>query len=261
MSKLYTAGKIQLPFTYFGVIVGTYSDFETRVIDVVVGIPEGFVKLPPFPNQPVSFGFMSTTDTAPIKVGIKKVAKDPSNSSQLIVTVDRGYYEEVAGEAQPGVYRIPLENGQLGFCSATAAGIEASEWSKVAHVIALESVVGDGIYTGLLEEFLMSETDPESMYVEIDTGIALVEDGVVFQEEPESILLEPVFDLPTEEGYLMIARIYINILNGEIGIVYGAAHATTPVAPSYPAGVIKLAQVEITQGVGTSGLVDERVLA
>jgi hypothetical protein len=100
--------------------------------------------------------------------------------------------------------------------------------------------------------------------VAVSTGLAAVDGALIYQAVAENVALEPVFVEGDEDDYLMIARIYIDPLNGEIGVVYGAAHVDTPVAPSYPAGVIKLAQIDITQGdvtVATADITTERVLA
>ena len=267
MAKLYTAGKVKLPFTYYGIIVGTYSDTTTRIINITVGIPDGKEKLTPFPNQPGGFIFYDNSDgDSPTTYSSTKSAeKDPDNSSQMILSVDRGFMYELLDLPQPEDYDTPLTGGKVGICDGTAAGLEVNEWCAAVHDIVQKLAKGDGIIPAKLSAFAVTQTSPASMNVVVGTGVAAVDDGLVYQEVAESVLISPTWITPTQNGWVNIARVYIDPLNGEIGVVYGRAVHDTPVAPSYPIDAINLAQIALTQGatptIVTGNISTERVLS
>ena len=259
MSTLYTAGVAQLPYGYFGKIVGTYSDDTTRVIDVVLEKVGDFPYFPLFSNQPVEACFMDNTDGDVSYVGLITSKLNPDDNTRMILTIDRGFSAEFSGSAQPVSYDVPLEGGQLGICSAAASGMEAAGWAKVAHTVIVSSAGAGNIFASVLNEMEVTETDPVSMSVLVVSGATAVADGVIIQsnDDGEAFLLEPTWVLPTQAGWQQSARIYLNPLNGEISAIYGAARNGTPVDPTYPANAVKLAQVNITQG--NASVVDEDI--
>lgn len=261
---LYTAGKSYLPYECRGVITGTYSDTTTRVIDVVVQKVAGTINLPPFPNQPMGFGnFQASTGFIPMGIVTSKV--NPDDADQMIITVDRGYIYEISGADQPQSYSAPLEGGMLCFGSPGAAGMEANAWAAAAQPI-IKAMASTGTGSGILKDvenaFVVAATSPASLTVTVGTGKAATTDGIVSFDSAQEVELAPVFVEDDEDGYYMKARIYISKLNGEIGVVYGAAHASSAVAPDWPANSIYLATIALTQGdssIATGDITDARV--
>ena len=261
---LYTAGKSYIPYECRGVVTGTYSDTTTRIIDVVVEKVAGTLNLPPFPNQPTCLGSFQASSGF-VGIGIVTSKVDPDNSNQMIITVDRGYIYELWGASQPETYNAPLAGGMLCFGSPGAAGMEANAWAAAVHPIlaAMSSTgTGAGIFKDIEDAFVVAATDPASLTVTVGKGKAATADGIISFDTAQDVVLAPVFVKTDEDGYYMKARIYLNKLNGEIGVVYGAAHASNAVAPNWPSNSIYLATIALTQGdtsVVTGDITDARV--
>ena len=260
MATLNTIKKAALPINrtglYSGKIVGSYTDDATRVIDITIEKTGSY--LPLIPNQPVSWANMSS-DLGIIPVGVTKVVKG-SVAGQLVVTVDRGYAQEDAGEAQPVTYPIPATDGVLGVVSPASQAMEAQAWCQAVQVFIFGSAVGDGILADAGDAFAVVELAEPGLGVIVSSGLAATEDGLLTQEA-EEVLLVPEFETA---NYLMKAIIYITPADGAIVVEYGEEHVDTPVAPSYPADVIELATITIDHAddiVETADIADDRVLA
>lgn len=263
MSTINTIGKVQLPFTFYGTIVGSYADTTTRVIEVSIDKVVGTAKLPPFPNQPVCWGSMGSVADGTVVIGITGARRDVDHPDhRMVIKVDRGFSYDQAGQAQPVAYAVPKTADPLCFSTPTAMAMEVAEWAVGVQALVEGLPLGtDGIVKDVANEFAVSAQTPEALGVVVGTGVAVATDGLINQAAAENVALEPVFTLPAQAGYLMIARIYISKLTGEIGVAYGAAHVDTPVAPAYPANTIKLAAIALTEGdatVATADITDER---
>ena len=102
-------------------VVGTYADTTTRILPVTVETVSGEYFL--FPNQPGGIGAMRYSGGY-TSVGLEGCIK-AATVGQYVINVDRGYAADLAGEAQPGTYEVPLEGSLLLSCTSASVGLEA----------------------------------------------------------------------------------------------------------------------------------------
>lgn len=261
---LATIGKTVLPYDYKGTIRGTYTDTTTRIIEVTIEKSAETLALPQFPTQPRATGAMlvvSKRSNIALLVGLMGSRVSTTNADQMVVTVDRGYYYEVNGLAQPGAYLLPVTGGYLTYGTPGTQGMEANMWAKGFHTL-IRPFFPNDIVAGVLGTFAVLENDPEDMTVLVLPGRAYTDDSIIYFDAPQEVAIEPVW-AEGEDDYLMKARVYINKISGEIEVVYGAAHVDAPVAPDYPEYGIKLAAIDLVEGVEeikNDNITDEREL-
>lgn len=252
MSTLNNVGNVYLPSAHYGIITGTYSDVSTRIIDITVTKDDDSIKLPSFPTHPMSFGALIEEDgETTTVVGILGAKIDPDNSDQLIVRVDRGYLYEVEGSEQPAEYALPEEDGTLVLNSSYAFSKESARLAKGLNAV-LVALSTYGIKWGLSDPydtpFLVTASDPESLVVQVDCGIAILEDSTIVFSEPREIELVPGFAEEGQTGWKRIAEVFVYLHTGELGVSYGVPHATTPANPAATSSSLAVARILLTEG-------------
>lgn len=127
----YDIKSVPLPTGYKGIIVGSYTDEDSRILEITVRPPAG--KYFMFPTEPGGLGSLQTGVNTFVPVALDGVRKGPV-AGQWIVRVDRGYEAEFNGDPQPeGAYALPLTGGLLLNCSAASICAETYEWALAAN--------------------------------------------------------------------------------------------------------------------------------
>ena len=210
---------------YKAIVSGVYSNTTSRYIEIAIReVTEPSEGAYGLPNMPFAEVNVMAAVGSWFRAAVTKSRVNPSNSDQLLITLDRGWSYERSGSAQPDTYTAPINGGLIVWAGVPAAAREASSWAKAANTVlygTIKNTTG-GIVKDFADEFVVAAKSPESLTVAVGSGALITALGAEYSEDQDFILV-PGFAAQGETGFKKMARLYLDSISAEVKAVYGAA--------------------------------------